>query len=86
MDDLTSKVQAYETASVKTKVALEMGLPYQMADRLTGTDEESIRKDAEAMVGLIGAQKPVAPIGSNEPTITNNEAATWERFAESLSN
>lgn len=84
VDDLTAKVQAYETASVKTKIALELGIPYQMAERLAGTDEESIRKDAEAMVKLIGAQKPVAPIGSNEPTITNKESAAWEKFAATL--
>lgn len=86
VDDLTAKVQAYETASVKTKIALELGLPYQMAERLAGTDEGSIRKDAEAMVKLIGAQKPVAPIGSNEPTLTNDESATWEKFAAELTN
>lgn len=65
--DLTGKVHAYETASVKTKVALELGLPYQMANRLTGDDEKAIRADAEAMKQLIGAQVPPAPIGSPEP-------------------
>lgn len=76
VDDLTAKVQAYETASVKTKIALELGLPYQMADRLTGNDEESIRKDAEAMKSLIGSNKPTAPLGSNEPVITNSDRET----------
>ena len=66
VDDLTAKVQGYETASVKTKIALELGLPYQMAERLNGADEQAIRKDAEAIVKLIGAQKPLAPLGSGE--------------------
>lgn len=65
--DLTSKVHQYETASVKTKVALEMGLPYQMASRLTGDDEKAIRADAEAMKQLIGAQVNPAPLGNPEP-------------------
>ena len=75
VDDLAAKVQAYETASVKTKIALELGLPYQMADRLTGTDEDTIRKDAESMVALIGANKPVAPLGNPEPQNTNSDPA-----------
>lgn len=73
VENLTAKVQAYETASVKTKIALELGLPYQMAERLSGTDEETIRKDAETLVKLIGTQKPTAPLGSSEPTQTNTD-------------
>ena len=86
VDDLTAKVQDYETASVKTKIALELGLPYQMAERLTGIDEESIRKDAEALVALIGNNKPVAPLGSSEPTVTNSnpEAVAKAKFSKWL--
>ena len=47
--DLTAKTSAYEIASVKTKVAHEVGLPYELADRLSGTTEEEIRKDADAL-------------------------------------
>ena len=86
VDDLTAKVQAYETASVKTKIALELGLPYQMADRLSGTDEESIRRDAEALVALIGSNKPVAPLGTGEPVITDPspEAVARSKFEKWL--
>lgn len=47
--DLTTKNSAYEISSVKMKVAHEVGLPYELADRLTGTTEEDIRKDADAL-------------------------------------
>ena len=47
--DLTAKNSAYEIASVKTKIAHEVGLPYELADRLSGTTEEEIRKDADAL-------------------------------------
>lgn len=42
IDELTAKNKRYETDSVKTKVALELGLPAAMASRLTGEDEASI--------------------------------------------
>ena len=83
--DLKAKVHQYETASVKTKVALELGLPYQMASRLTGEDEKEIRADAEAMAKLIGSQKPVAPLGSGEPVNSGDPSkAAWNSLVSSL--
>ena len=89
LEDLTKKVQSYETASVKTKVALEIGLPYQMAGRLSGTTEEEIRADAKSMMDLIGTQTPRAPLGSGEPVHSNKaneKEAIWANFAAQLGN
>ena len=85
VDDLKAQVQNYESSSLKTKVALEMGLPYQMASRLSGSNEDEIRADAETMAKLIGKQKPVAPIGSSEPVVTNPKDAAWNKLASELS-
>jgi len=85
VDDLKAQVQNYESSSLKTKVALEMGLPYQMASRLSGSNEDEIRADAETMAKLIGQQKPVAPIGSSEPVVTNSKDAMWNKLASELS-
>lgn len=68
--ELNAKVAKYETDSVKTKVALEMGLPYQMASRLTGSNEKEIRADAESMKQLFGAHP--APLGSPEPVASKD--------------
>ena len=85
VEDLNNKVHGYETASVKTKIALELGLPYQMASRLSGTNEEEIRADAETMIQLIGSQKPVAPLGSGEPQISGNPSdAAWKKLASQI--
>ena len=74
--ELEAKVREYETASVKTKIALELGIPYQMADRLSGNDEEEIREDAKSMIGFINSSKPVAPLGSGEPLMTGTDKET----------
>ena len=86
--DLTTKVHNYETASVKTKVALEMGLPYQMASRLAGDDEASIRADAEAMKALIGQQTPRAPLGDPESNNSkaNGTGSLWAAVASQMNN
>lgn len=82
--ELNAKIHQYETSSVKTKVALEYGIPYQMSSRLAGDDEEAIRADAETMVKLFENSSHVAPLGSSEPINTNinPEGVAKAKFAE----
>ncbi|MBQ6722488.1 MAG: hypothetical protein IJQ88_10015 [Clostridia bacterium] len=63
---LEEKIKGYEKASVKSKVAREIGIPYELAERLNGETEEDIRKDAESMKKLIGANTPTAPLKNTE--------------------
>ena len=64
--DLQSKVKAYETSSVKMRIAREVGLPFELADRLSGEDEKAIREDAEALHKLIGKNQPISPVAGLE--------------------
>lgn len=64
--DLQSAVRTAELERLKTNIAVEMNIPLTLRDRLTGTTEEEIRKDAETFAGLIGGTKteptrPAAP-------------------------
>lgn len=61
ISELEGKVLEYETASVKTRIAREAGLPAELADRLSGADEAAMRTDAEALAKLIRGQN-VAPM------------------------
>ena len=63
-----AKIKGYETASVKTRIAHEVGLPYELSGRLSGETEDDIRKDAESLVGLIGKGHQTAPLASSETT------------------
>lgn len=63
---LRTKVKGYETDSVKTRIAHETGLSYDAVQFLKGEDEESIRKSAESLKGLVGMTN-VAPLASTEP-------------------
>lgn len=71
IEELTGKVRDYETASVKTKIALETGLPYQLASKLSGETEEAIREDAKKMAEFVA--KPAAPMGSVEPNSKDDD-------------
>ena len=65
VETLSKKVSANETASAKTRIAYQMGLPYEMSVRLVGNTEDEIRKDAEALQKIcVGARR--APMFSPE--------------------
>jgi len=51
--DLTAKNSAYEINSVKMKIAREAGLPAELAERLNGSTEDELKKDAEALAVLV---------------------------------
>lgn len=64
LTEALAKIKGYETDSVKTRIALEVGLPYGMAGRLAGETAEDIRKDAEKLKAMFKA--PVAPLANPE--------------------
>lgn len=64
--DLTAKNKAYETSSVKMRVAREKGLPYEAVEFITGEDEESIGKSADALKGLFKGSRAEPPTPNPE--------------------
>ena len=62
LEELRSKVRGYEASSVKMRIAREVGLPMELADRLSGEDEKAIRADAEALEKVFKAQRGAAPL------------------------
>lgn len=70
-----SKIKAYESHSVRTRIAHEAGLSYEAANFLQGDDEESIRKSAETLKSLVG--KPAAPplAGTDSANVEDKDAA-----------
>lgn len=85
LTELQAKVKGYETDSVKTRIALETGLPWQMAGRLNGDTEEAIRKDAETLKGMMKSQTPTAPLAREPVPADANKAALME-LAKKLGN
>jgi len=72
-----AKIKGYETDSVKTRIAHEVGLPYGMSSRLKGDTEDDIRKDAEALHKLMNASNGnVPPLADPEKPVTKEDANT----------
>lgn len=62
-----AKIAAQATAALKAGIAREFNLPYEMAERLTGTEEADIRKDAESLSKLMGNRTPMFNPEPKEP-------------------
>lgn len=87
LEEMQSQIAGYETASLRTRVALQYGLPYDLADRLQGTDEESFKEDAERLAGFMKPVSKVAPVKSTEPIVPkeDDERTMYRNLVKNLS-
>lgn len=82
MDGLNAKVLQYEADSVKTRVAHEEGLPFEMAGRLAGDTEEAIRADAKSLAKMIKANAPTPPPAFKSELPPPEKPSTRDKFAD----
>ena len=75
LEDMQKQIAGYETASLRTRVALQYGLPYDLADRLQGTDEDSFKADAERLAGYMKPKESIPPLKTNEPNLGDDKDA-----------
>lgn len=59
IEDLMAQNKTYETASLKSRIAHEVGLSHEWISRIGGEDEQSIRTDAESLKKLVGNGAPL---------------------------
>lgn len=75
MEGLNLKIKGYETDSAKTRIALEAGLPYSMAGRIQGDDEDSMKADAAILANMLKPQNYVPPLANSESSINKKREA-----------
>ena len=85
LEEANTKIKGYESHSVKQRIAREVGIPLEMADRLTGDDEEAIRKDAESLKPFVGSGVRTLPLHESEkPTDTDSLKAAYRELSQKL--
>lgn len=78
-------IKKYEADSVKTRVSREMGIPYEMRDRLRGDTEDEIRADAEVFKKLMPTSNPnLSKSTEVVPTKENDEREALKGMLEKL--
>lgn len=73
--ELNEKIRNYEKTAMKVRIARENGIPYDLANRLSGDDEKSILADAYNLAQLLDIKRKKAPLKDTEPSGDSKEAA-----------
>lgn len=76
-DDTIAK---YEIDSVKTRIAREYGLSYEAIGFIQGEDEDSIKKSAESLKSLVGANKTLPSYNSEMPPEEDGVTAAFRKI------
>lgn len=82
--DLTAKNKSYETASLKSRIAHEVGLSYEWIGRISGEDEKSIRADAESLKKLVGTGQTVVLPTKNPEANENTADSSYKQILNSI--
>lgn len=80
-----AKIHDFETGSIKTRVAHEMGLSFDAIEFLKGDDEDSIRQSAEVLKNLVGTKKQI-PLASTEQPLVDEKTMAFKTMLNNLSN
>ena len=84
LEDMQKQIAGYETASLRTRIALQHGLPYDLADRLQGTDEDSFKADAERLASFVKPTEHFAPMRNLEPALEKTENTSYKNLVQGL--
>lgn len=76
LSDATGKIAQYETDALKTKIAIEAGLPVGLFSYLKGTTENEIKQSAEELSKFAksGQRQPLADPEGEPPKENKNVA------------
>lgn len=82
IEDLKKEVETYKLKELKTSIAVQAGIPLELAGRLSGETEEEIKADAEKIAGFVNKKQPL-PLKPSEPDV-NNEKREMEQMLDQL--
>ena len=83
--ELEKDVNAWKNKSLKQQIAMKNGLPFDLADRLQGDNEESLNEDAERLASLVSVKKYTQPLADKEPNFESKGTdAAWRDVVKNL--
>lgn len=82
--ELEKNVSTWETKSLKQQIAIKNGLPFDLADRLQGDNEESLNEDAERLASLVNVKNYTQPLADTEPPVGDSIDSAWRDVVKNL--
>src|SRR5690625_3112246 len=83
VDALKQEAETYKLKNLKTSIAVEAGIPLELAGRLSGETEEEIKADAENFADFVN-KKPTLPLKPTEPPKVDKEDQAYASLADNL--
>lgn len=83
--ELEKDVNAWKNKSLKQQIAMKNGLPFDLADRLQGDNEESLNEDAERLASLVSVKNYTQPLADKEPAFEGKGVdSAWRDVVKNL--
>lgn len=83
--ELEKDVINWKNKSLKQQIAMKNGLPFDLADRLQGDNEESLNEDAERLVSLVSVKNYTQPLADKEPAFESKGVdSAWRDVVKNL--
>lgn len=83
-EESQAKISQYELQSVKLRVANEFGIPFELANRLNGTNEDEIKKDAESIKSFVGMKTKVPTKEVDDAKVEGGVNAAYRELANKV--
>src|SRR5690625_3096290 len=68
VEDIKQELKKYKLKNLKTSIAVEAGIPLELASRLSGETEDEIKADAENLAEFVNKKTPLPLKRSEEHT------------------
>lgn len=84
ISSLEGEIESYKMAELRRKVAIENSIPYSLADRIIGDDEESMAEDAKRLAEFVGKKDYVPPLKTYEDKDSDSTQGAYKTLLSSL--
>lgn len=83
IDDLKKEIETYKLKDLRTSIAVQAGIPLELAGRLSGETEEDIKADAEKLAGFVNKKSPL-PLKDTEPPKVDEKEQAYANILDNL--
>lgn len=84
ISSLEGEIESYKKAELRRKVAIENNIPYTLADRIVGDDEESMAEDAKRLAEFVGKKDYVPPLKNYEDRSPDSTQGAYKTLLSDL--
>ncbi|KWZ93387.1 hypothetical protein HMPREF3224_01552 [Anaerococcus hydrogenalis] len=82
IESLRGQIQGYEKSALKRKVALDYNIPYKLAERIKGENEDEMIEDAKNLSTYFEKEETVAPL--KNPEINTGASGLYKDLLDGL--